>query len=195
MHHKVRAKPLDWWTAEFAEIAPIGHALRVRLHEKWVRFHSLPESKRYAEDVAEHVELLKRHLAVANELFEMGERVYLFRSRFEERKLKGRRRHQVAGRQLREEMVRLPTGLAEDGDDAEHYCVRALVTAWIPDFFNILTRQVADWEESGIALVSPSSKNIYCPYDGGMDVFVYSQSPSSLESKFRSWMSNRVDGL
>jgi hypothetical protein len=67
------------------------------------------------------------------------------------------------------------------------------VTTWVPGFFDVLTRQIADWQESGITFVAPSTKNIYCPYDGGMDVFVFSVSPSGLESKFRSWMSSRED--
>lgn len=189
------AEPLDWWTSKFSDIAPVGHALRQRLHENWTRFHSLPESKRYAETESEYSGLLQRHLAVANELFEMGEPIFLFRSHLGERKLKGRQKHQIAGRHLREKMLRLPTGLSEDPEEDDIYFVRALVTSWVPDFFVAMTRQIADWNETGVTLVSPSTMNIYSPYDGGMDVFVFSVRPDSLEDKFKSWMSSRADKL
>jgi hypothetical protein len=186
----VRVDPVSWWMSEFNSIAPVGHQLRERLHERWTRFHSLPESKRFAENEAEYGELLRRHVSVASELFEAGETIYVYRSHFGERRLKGRRRHQIAGRHLRETMAKLPTGLDEEGD---HYYVRALATTWIPDFFGVLTRQVADWKEAGITFVSPCTKNVYAPYDGGMDIFAFSLSPRMLEEKFRSWMSSRED--
>lgn len=191
----MRVEPLDWWTSKFSDIAPIGHALRRRLRENWARFHSLPESKRYAESESEFSDLLQRHLAVANELFEMGEPIYLFRSHLGERKLKGRHKHQIAGRQLRERVLRLPSGLAENAEEDDIYFVRALVTSWVPDFFDEMTRQIADWKETGVTLVSPLTMNIYSPYDGGMDIFVFSMPPESLEDKFKFWMSGREDKL
>jgi len=189
----MRVEPLSWWTSEFTELAPVGHVLRNHLYERWTRFHSLPESKRYAESAVEYEELLARHSSVASELFQVGEVIYVFRSHLGEKRLKGRHRHQVAGRQLREMVLKLPTGLHTKDEDDDQYCVRALVTTWIPDFFETLTRDIADWKESGIAFVSPSTKNVYCPYDGGMDVFLFSASPSTLEGKYRSWMSDRED--
>ena len=189
----MRVDPLSWWKSEFTSFAPVGHVLRSHLNERWTRFHSLPESKRYAENDAEYEELLVRHLSVANEIFKAGEAIYVYRSHLGEMKLKGRHRQQIAGRQLRELMIKLPSGLHAEDEGNDLYCVRVLVTTWIPDFFNTLTKEVADWKVSGIAFVSPSTKNIFCPYDGGMDVFSFSVSPSTLEDKYRSWMSSRQD--
>lgn len=187
--------PLEWWTSKFPDIAPVGHVLRWHLKNRWSRFHSLPESKRYAEDASECAEILRRHLAVGHALFEVGEQLFLFRSRLGERKLKGRKRHQVAGRQLRDKVLKLPAGLPEDGENSDLYFVRALVTTWVPDFFEVMTRQVADWQETGITLVSPATMNIYSPYDGGLDVFAFTVPPSSLDAQFPSWLSGRADRL
>jgi len=191
----MRADPLSWWISEFTSVAPVGHVLRAHLHERWTRFHSLPESKRYAENQSEYVELLNRHLSVASELFHLGETIYVYRSHLGEKKLKGRHKHQIAGRLLRETLLKLCAGAHTSEAEDDHYFVRALTTTWIPDFFEVLTRQVADWKESGITFVAPSTRNIYSPYDGGMDVFAFSVSPSVLEGKFRSWMSEREDRL
>ncbi|MCJ0874668.1 hypothetical protein [Streptomyces sp. AP-93] len=40
--------------------------------DRWVRFHSLPESKRYAEDEAEYAVLLNRYNTVLDDLFSGG---------------------------------------------------------------------------------------------------------------------------
>lgn len=187
--------PVTWWVSEVAGVAPVGHALRSQLSSRWTRFHSLPNSKRYADDDSDAREILKRHLTIAGELFSEGEEIYIYRCRLEENKLKGKHRHQIAGRQLRETMVRLPVGRADSDGDNDHYCVRALVTSWIPDFFATLTAQVAEWKVAGITFVSPATKNIYSPYDGGMDVFPCSMSTRALEDKYKSWMSRREDKL
>ncbi len=187
--------PLSWWASQVSKFAPVGHVLRRHLHDRWTRFHSLPESKRYGENAPEYEEVLRRHLAVANELFVPGEPIYIFRSQIWERKLKGKLKYMLAGNQLREKMIRLPTGLDVQEDEDGYYCVRAFVTSWVPQCFSLLTRQIADWEEAGVTLVSPATRNTYCPYDGGMDVFPGAGSPSTLEAKFRSWMSLREDKM
>lgn len=187
--------PLSWWTSQVSEFAPIGHVLRRHLYERWTRFHSLPESKRYAETESERQEILRRHLAVASELFVPGELIFVFRSHVGERRLRGKVKHMLAGNQLREKMVRLATGLDVHPEEDGYYCVRALATSWTPACFGKLTRQVADWEETGVTFASPASKNIYCPYDGGMDIFPYVESPGTFEAKFRPWMSRREDKM
>jgi hypothetical protein len=91
-----------------APVAPVGHALRQHLSADWTRFHSLPESKRYAESDAERGELHSRHVTIVNILFLTGEPLYVYRSRFGEKRQRGKSKHQLAGRQLQEQMIRLP---------------------------------------------------------------------------------------
>ena len=37
------------WQQHFGSCAPVAHLLRDRFGDRWVRFHSLEESKRYPE--------------------------------------------------------------------------------------------------------------------------------------------------
>lgn len=83
--------------------------------------------------------------------------------------------------------------LAKEDDDT--LITRALETTWKPDFYDRLVREVASEQECLIALAAPDSKNIYCPYDGGMDVFSFSVTPAELEKKFPTWLSERPDKL
>ena len=147
--------PLLWWQSEVAAVAPVGHALRTVLSSNWTRFHSLPESKRYAENETERDELRTRHLTVANVLFLLGEPIYVYRSRYFERRLRGKAKHQLAGRQLQESVVKLPVHLgAQSADEDEILSVRALTTTWQPDFYLELLLQIAEDRESGVNTVS-----------------------------------------
>ncbi|GKS73786.1 hypothetical protein AVME950_02840 [Acidovorax sp. SUPP950] len=186
--------PLAWWQSEFGEIAPRGHLLRRALSAKWVRFHSLPDSKRYAESLEEYAEIEHRHHLVASALFNAGEPLYVFRAHHDEARLRGKARHQLAGRQFREALAVVPPiSLGQDKEDRMY--VRAFVSKWKPDFFEAAIRLLADWKEVGVSFVSPSTKNILCPYDGGMDVFTYSIAPEELRALFADWRSPRPDGL
>jgi hypothetical protein len=194
-HHK-HIDPLYWWQSEIGGIAPVGHALRQQFKDNWARFHSLPESKRYAEDESEYVEILRRHQAVGDAIFSAGETIYIYRSYAYEKKLHGKKKHQLVGRLFRESMVRLSInpGLIEENDD-DHYYVRALVTKWTPDFFSPLIRQIADFKEFGVTIASPATRAIFCPYDGGIDLFTFSQKHTDFEAKFSTWLSIRSDKL
>lgn len=186
--------PLAWWRSEFGEVAPRGHLLRRHLTAQWVRFHSLPGSKRYAESLDEYAEIQHRHLLIASTIFSADEPLYVFRALNEEPKLRGKSRHQLAGRQFREAVAAVPNeSLGHDDEDRMY--VRALVSKWKPDFFEAAIRLLADWKEVGVSFVSPSTKNIFCPYDGGMDIFTFSISPEELRARFAGWLSTRPDGL
>lgn len=189
----MQSDPLAWWQSEFGEIAPRGHILRSAFGERWVRFHSLPDAKRYAETEAEHLEVQRRHLAVASALFKSGEPLYVFRAHEAEARTRGKARHQLAGRQFREAVAVLPT--VATTEDVDRFLVRVLVSKWKPDFFEAAIRLLANWHEAGVSFVSPATKNILCPYDGGMDVFAFSFAPLELGARFGAWRSTRPDGL
>lgn len=48
--------------------SPLGYELPGAYSDQWVRFHSLPESRRYADSDAEYAEILRRHRTVLREL-------------------------------------------------------------------------------------------------------------------------------
>ena len=60
------------WARAWGDCRPVSYELRGCLHDRWVRFHSLPGSKRYADNEEEYAELIRRHLAVLAELLSLG---------------------------------------------------------------------------------------------------------------------------
>lgn len=67
----------EYWTRRFGNAPPIAHALRDSFRDCWVRFHSLPESKRYAESDPEWTTLLERHNTVVESLTSDGSKLNL----------------------------------------------------------------------------------------------------------------------
>ena len=61
------------WKRSWPEVTPVAHLLRSRFPSQWVRFHSLPEAKRYATTDVEHAEILHRHRTVLAALTEQPE--------------------------------------------------------------------------------------------------------------------------
>jgi hypothetical protein len=51
------------WDRRHSHRLPLGHALG-RDSEEWVRFHSLPGSKRYADTEKEYHQILHRHFTI-----------------------------------------------------------------------------------------------------------------------------------
>jgi hypothetical protein len=60
-----------WWE-RWPSTPLISYMLRDN-RDGWVRFHSLPESKRYAEGESDYLELLRRHNTVLRELIEIAD--------------------------------------------------------------------------------------------------------------------------
>ena len=47
---------------------PLSYELRGRFPDRWVRFHSLPDTKRYAASEEEYDEILRRHMTTLSQL-------------------------------------------------------------------------------------------------------------------------------
>src|SRR5947209_5146416 len=62
----------ELWRERWPNSRPIAHELKTSEHNRWVRFHSLPDSKRYADTEAEYQEILHRHATVLRELNGLG---------------------------------------------------------------------------------------------------------------------------
>jgi hypothetical protein len=76
MPGRVTAALTELWQQHWPDCPPVGYKLRDPYRNVWVRFHSLPESKRYAEDESEYTVVLERYNTVLDELF-AGREVYV----------------------------------------------------------------------------------------------------------------------
>lgn len=188
------------WDARWPGIAPIAHGLPP-CSDRWVRFHSLPGSKRYADDEGEYEELLRRHRVLLDEL----------------------RSHEVAPD--REVLVvtcswsRTPVPVPRAAPisvtlpDAR-YWTSVLSSepfeddegVWTHLYFDFvdrgdaridrLLRLVADDVAADVVIGDPRLTWLYHPYDGGADVYPATvEHRDELRDRHRDWLSTHPSGM
>ena len=176
---------------------PAGNVqLRSACQDRWVRFHSLPGSKRYPGDEAEYAIVLERHHTLLNELGPDDDELYVVT-------------HEWNGDP--EPVVRM-SQLQEADPDARHWGSHVHDDE-IPDdvlyehqyisrrprsreALDPLLRLVADDVIAGVGLAPPDLRWLYHPYDGGGDVFAPSGAVrDALKAAHPDWLSANPAGL
>ncbi len=183
---------LKFWNTHFEGHRPVGHHLRDSLHLRWVRFHSLPGSKRYAETDEEWAILFERHNRIADEVLGDGSRCWLVLCDDLEYSVRESLKHLE-----RFDFERWFSWWENDElGEAVEWPVYAAETIWQAGQFNDLIRNVSVNGEPFLLLVSQTTHGIFAPYDGGIDLIQPSgRLASILKAKFPSWRPSNVQGL
>ncbi|WP_052336746.1 DUF3885 domain-containing protein [Nocardioides alkalitolerans] len=188
----------EWLTSAWADRypggRPVGYELRDRLRSRWVRFHSLPESKRYPESAAERAEVVRRHRDVLADLHAAdGELVVVLGSWSPRPRPRVRERPAFALE---------PTSwrsFVHDRDAGGRDWWTHLFVALAPAAgaaIDDLLLLVADELDADVILTDSTLAWLYHPYDGGADVIAASvEERAALADRHASWVAPRVDGL
>jgi len=164
---------------------PVGHFVRYDHPDRWVRFHSLPGSKRYAETDSEMAEILRRHHALLDALG-LSDWCYVIAPR-------------VANEPA--DVVGRPDGWHwRTIDDRDYWeepadiCVSRM--SYSSEAFDAMLRAVADWKIADVILGPADLRWLYHPYDGGADVIAASSDERDrLREDFADWLSSHPQGL
>ncbi|PYC78629.1 hypothetical protein C7C46_15935 [Streptomyces tateyamensis] len=154
-----------------------------------MRFHSLPESKRYAEDEAEYATVLGRYNAVLDELFAGGE-VYVITPAFTASP--DVPSHQSGADHWQTLVVQ------EDFDPEFRSYAHLFVVrrAWQHGCLDGLLREVADDQVAGVLVTDLQLLRLHHPYDGGADVFLpTTEERDRLRERHAGWLSRYPGGL
>lgn len=179
----------EMWQRHWPDCPPVGYKLRGPYRNVWVRFHSLPESKRYAQDESEYAVVLERYNTVLDELF-AGGHVYVITPVWA----------------TESEVPRSPadagywqTLLVEDDPDPEFrtYChLFAARRLWRYGCLDELLRDVADDKVAGVLITDTRMGRVYHPYDGGADVFLATpEERDETRDRHADWLSSHPLGL
>ncbi len=189
---------LELWDKYFPNCEPIAPLMREKFSDRWVRFHSLPDSKRYAENEAEYVTVLDRHNHVLGELAKDGEYVALLTADYSSSENPIR---------SNVKLVELDPGalpwrsipfheFEDDFSKKNYWHVFVSQQCWTPGRFDGLIRLVADDFFANIMIVPLDCKWLLHPYDGGMDVILESiEVRNLLRAQFSEWLSVHPSGL
>ena len=194
-----------FWNNRYPESIPLGHLLRMDYPDRWFRIHSLPESKRYAEDADERQILLCRQNTLMTDLLGNHAEFYLVTGRyyyanpnFSEIGKKYRELECFQKMNLHEsEASNLFECYPEEYDEEpEGYFIPASsVMTWNPSAFDELLLKIAD--DEAFAVFIGTERNVaVCPYDGGVDCIVEdSDQVKFYKNKYQNWLSRLESGL
>lgn len=188
----------NYWTTTYPECLPIPYLLRSVFHDRWVRFHSLPESKRYPEDEREFQTVLQRHDVVLGELAEPDEALVFVSTGYSDTPQSIRDNDALNERDPKAQCWRTIEKHIVDGDEEypNYWHLFMSIHNWQTGCFRSILRLVADNTIANTMILSTRNQWLYHPYDGGADVTLKcSTTRDRLRSQFRSWLSRRTDGL
>ena len=185
------------WAAWYPDAPAVGFLLREAYGDRWLRIHSLPESKRYATSGWEYAELLRRHNAVADDL--LGDGTPCAVLVFEACDVKwidelGARAGLTDG--ALPQITSLPSALWNDADGvAGPVCLFGGSVTWRRGTFDGFICAVADDRVAGL-LVEFDRGRVYAPYDGGADLFFATEAERDVaRERYRAWLSSHPGGL
>ncbi|WP_125899799.1 hypothetical protein [Brevundimonas sp. 357] len=184
------------WTKYHAGQRPVGWMLREGGAKNWLRFHSLPASKRYADTNGERAILLARQNALAEEVLG-ADPCWLVQTHWTTHANESDAADQYdpfrATRELGLDFV--STFLVDDDEEDRPWRVYATQTNWSPGRFDDLLLAVAD-EKAGPTLWMAANGAIFAPYDGGVDLFLPDVAQvQRMAERHKDWLSPHLLGL
>src|SRR6266545_8082047 len=146
---------LDQWPERFPNCEPIGYRMRDAFRERWVRFHSLPESKRWPEDESEYQIISQRHNGLLWELLD-GERNVVLLSTGASRTPQPVRGYLSLLAVLDPNPAPWRTvEMHQELDYPAYYHLFASEWEWQPGLFDPIIRLVADDRVTNVMIVHP----------------------------------------
>lgn len=177
------------WARNWPDSDPIGYRLRAAYMHRWVRFHNLPESKRYAETPREHAEIIRRQHTILGELLDglVPENLVVIAEDWDV--------HDLASSQSRQHVPDAWSWRRVDQDVEVGPSFFWVHIGLAEPQLNSLLRAIADDQASAI-LGAPDLSWLFCPYDGGVNVILPdAQQRDALRDRHRSWLSTHPSGL
>ena len=180
------------WNRSWSGCPPAAHLLRRRFAGQWVRFHTLPGSKRYATREDERDEILRRHHALLQALLGdamTGQRTLVaITCAWSATPSPTPRDSAVAATTPRAAHWRSDDLATEPGFQSwqHHYASQLALT---DPALGQLLMCVADDMTDGVILTNVTCTWVFHPYDGGADVFASSSKDRDrLSAAYADWL-------
>ncbi|HEY1484891.1 MAG TPA: hypothetical protein VGF84_02235 [Micromonosporaceae bacterium] len=192
---------IERWAKVWPDSLPIAHELKELFEDQWVRFHSLPGSKRAPESESDWAVALDRHNAVLGELAAGDDDLLVIMSVVAPAPAPAYRDDGYRDDGYRDD---------EYGDDEFwtsvpwHYADPDLLFAhlyvtgeqWAPGALDELLRLAIEQQIGGVIIAPLELGWLYHPYPGGADVIMASRGErAALAARYADWRSTHPSGL
>lgn len=190
------------WNMLFPNKVPIPYLFKHYFPKNWIRLHSLPKSKRYADYALEIDLLIRRQNQVINDCFHESTTIFI-----------------VSGSSFigdssianYNQITKLPYNFIsgscinlheidpehfDDGENNDLYFTPMFTeVVWEQNLHNDLLLKIAN-DETRAFLISFEKKIIVAPYDGGLDIIIDDFTfKNQLKQKYHAMLSTRDDQL
>lgn len=189
-----------FWQQHFSDCPPVSHLFKYNLAYRWFRFHSLPESKRYAEDKAEVAELLLRQNTVLLDVIGMDGECVLVSGNYSPSPPLEEQCLALSSFEF-QEFLKLskqdfdPEKLEPD-EDSIYLSLFCGIHKLRRGSLDEVLLCVADEKIVNFFVVNCERERIFAPYDGGVDVILKDVKERDLfKSKYKDWLSLHPKGL
>ncbi len=181
----------EYWETNFKNIPPLGHELRSGLQNRWIRFHALPDAKRYADTALERKTIIERANKLADELLGNNSECWLVGS-CEAWDDEGN----GAVNNLRKRYsLEYAFDWSEVLEGEEQHSFHVKRVTWVSNQFDDIFESIAEDRERAL-FVNTTTNAVFAPYDGGYDLITNGRTHvENLKHKFSHWMSKREDWL
>ena len=188
---------LDFWRTHFGDCPPAGFLLLETFPERWMRIHSLPESKRYADTAREMTALLTRHNTVATDVLGEGSPcVLVTKAEYNPRVGRAARGHVQFARLGVEPLVMMTANNPKDTGAGWSIPLVSARLTWQPGVLDDVLADVANALLGPFLIVSEATTRVYAPYDGGADLILTSAAErDAFMEKYAAWLSSHPSGL
>ncbi|MET7715153.1 hypothetical protein [Streptomyces sp. NPDC005407] len=175
---------------------PVAHTFRSTYADRWVRFHSLPGSKRYPESEDEYAIVLDRYNTILDELF-AGTDVFVVTMDWSNTPT-GPAGYPTPRQTLHPDGIPWWTESEQDDPDPEFHAHTRLYAdrrPWERGCVDELLRAVADEALVEVFFTDAELRRIHHPYDGGADVVLTTTAERDrLRSQHTAWLSSPQRG-
>jgi hypothetical protein len=170
-----------FWAENYPETQPINYLFKHNLKSRWLRIHSLPESKRYAQTKEESDALLHRQNSIIDDLIDQNAEINVVVNFIE----------------IDSFLFRMfnftNIGVFVDKDRETVFQSFIFETTWETNGLNPMLIEIAD---DNLRAFIIGENCLIAPYDGGMDlIFKDKPTKSFYQRKYKNWLSAREDGM
>ncbi len=190
-----------FWDKHYPDMLPINYLLKLQLKHRWLRIHSLPDAKRYAETTEEWNILLERQNTLFKNLMESNKQILIVSGIYSNTE-------KAFDKAIFNDLPYFKTLNFKDlapidmhkistdwADEGVKFTPCFVAENYAPNGFDTILKSIAN-DEWRLFFLIPDNKRIIAPYDGGVDIIFENESALSFyKIKYKDWLSKREDGL
>ena len=178
-----------FWGVNFSDAVPLYYTLRDTYSENWLRIHSLPDSKRYADSKEEMEMILSRNNQIISDEINDNDEIYLVKTD------SSNKDNSIIYHSIIYKKVPKLKSIIKNYDEELDIDVFVSKNIWVKNKFNNLLEDIAN-NKADVFIISIKDQLIFIAYDGGMDIIYKNKEQRDYyKTKYKEWLSKRPDGL